>query len=81
MVTGLQEAGSLPRSILATLQLLAVCDSAMMMISDAWDESRLVMSILHASFCLIFTITLLNRVTMHHDLNTAILGLLFLSQF
>lgn len=80
MVTGLQEAGSLPWSILATLQLLAVCDSEMM-ISDAWDESRLVMSISHAFFCLIFTRTLLNRVTMHHDLNMAILGLLFLSQF
>lgn len=81
MVTGLQEAGSLPRSILATLQLLAVCDSAMMMISDAWGESRLVTSILHASSCLILTITLLNRVTVHHDPNMAILGLLFLSQF
>ena len=50
MVTGLQEAGSLPRSILATLHLLAVWDSAMMMISDAWYESRLVMSIIHAFF-------------------------------
>ena len=80
MVTDLQEAGSLPRSILATLHLLAIWGNAMM-ISDAWYESRLVMSILHSFFCLIFTITLLNRVTMHHDLNRVILCLLFLSQF
>lgn len=48
-------------------------DNKAMLVSDSCNASNIAISMFRVSFCLICTITLLSRVTMHHGLSRSIL--------